>query len=144
MILCWQAPASPFWRRDARAKGGGPSPSAPPPKYATACRYVCPLILYLKNHVRTSHNFLCMLTMAVAWSSDEQLTMQHICTSFLQMMPYLPVIGQAKATPVRHILIHSPGSAPGPTQVLNPNCISIGKTVFAGLTTVTDRLTVCL
>ena len=23
VILCWQVPASPFWRTDARAKGGG-------------------------------------------------------------------------------------------------------------------------
>jgi len=28
---------------------------------------------------------------------------------------------------------------PGPTQVLNPNGISIGAAVFAGLTSVTDR-----
>ena len=28
---------------------------------------------------------------------------------------------------------------PGPTQVLHPNCISIGSAVFAGLTTVTDH-----
>ena len=62
------------------------------------------------------------------------------------MMPYLPVISQAKATPVRHILIHSPGAVPGLTRVLNPNCISIGTTGFAGLTTVTDRprYSVCL
>jgi len=30
---------------------------------------------------------------------------------------------------------------PGPTQVFNPNSISIGSAVFAGLTTVTDRPT---
>jgi len=30
---------------------------------------------------------------------------------------------------------------PGPTRVLNPNGISIGSTVFAGLTSVTDRQT---
>jgi len=30
---------------------------------------------------------------------------------------------------------------PGPTQVLNPNGSSIGAAVFAGLTSVTDRLT---
>jgi len=30
---------------------------------------------------------------------------------------------------------------PGPTQVLNPNGISIGSAIFAGLTTVTDRRT---
>jgi len=30
---------------------------------------------------------------------------------------------------------------PGPTQVLNPNGISIGAAVFAGLTSVTDRQT---
>jgi len=30
---------------------------------------------------------------------------------------------------------------PGPTQVLNPNGISIGSGVFAGLTSVTDRRT---
>jgi len=30
---------------------------------------------------------------------------------------------------------------PGPTQVLNSNSISISSAVFAGLTTVTDRLT---
>ena len=29
----------------------------------------------------------------------------------------------------------------GPTRVLNPNGISIGSAVFAGLTSVTDRLT---
>ena len=29
----------------------------------------------------------------------------------------------------------------GPTQVLNPNGVSIGSAVFAGLTTVTDRQT---
>jgi len=29
----------------------------------------------------------------------------------------------------------------GPTQVLNPNGISIGPAVFAGLTSVTDRQT---
>jgi len=29
----------------------------------------------------------------------------------------------------------------GPTKVLNPNSISIGSAVFAGLTSVTDRLT---
>ena len=28
---------------------------------------------------------------------------------------------------------------PGPTQVLNPNSVSIGSAVFAGLTSVTDR-----
>jgi len=33
-------------------------------------------------------------------------------------------------------------SFPGPTRVLNPNGISIGSAVFAGLTTVTDRPTV--
>jgi len=31
--------------------------------------------------------------------------------------------------------------SPGPTQVLNPNGISIGSAVFAGLTSVTDRQT---
>ena len=30
---------------------------------------------------------------------------------------------------------------PGLTQVLNPNAISIGSAVFAGLTSVTDRQT---
>jgi len=30
---------------------------------------------------------------------------------------------------------------PGPTRVLNPNGISIGSAVFAGLTSVTDRPT---
>ena len=30
---------------------------------------------------------------------------------------------------------------PGPTRVLNPNGISIGSAVFAGLTDVTDRQT---
>jgi len=30
---------------------------------------------------------------------------------------------------------------PGPTQLLNPNGISIGSAVFAGLTSVTDRPT---
>ena len=30
---------------------------------------------------------------------------------------------------------------PGPTRVLNPNGISIGSVVFAGLTSVTDRPT---
>jgi len=30
---------------------------------------------------------------------------------------------------------------PGPTQVLNPNGILIGSAVFAGLTSVTDRIT---
>ena len=30
---------------------------------------------------------------------------------------------------------------PGPTRVLNPNGISIGLAVFAGLTSVTDRQT---
>jgi len=30
---------------------------------------------------------------------------------------------------------------PGPTRVLNPNNISIGSSVFAGLTSVTDQLT---
>ena len=29
----------------------------------------------------------------------------------------------------------------GPTRVLNPNCISIGSTVFARLTTVSDKQT---
>jgi len=29
----------------------------------------------------------------------------------------------------------------GPTEVLNPNGISIGSAIFAGLTTVTDRQT---
>jgi len=43
---------------------------------------------------------------------------------------------------------HIGGSGPpcntwflGPTQVLNPNAISIGAAVFAGLTSVTDRQT---
>jgi len=31
---------------------------------------------------------------------------------------------------------------PGPTRVHNPNAISIGSAIFAGLTTVTDRPTV--
>jgi len=30
---------------------------------------------------------------------------------------------------------------PGPTQVLNPNGISIGSAIFTGLNSVTDRLT---
>jgi len=30
---------------------------------------------------------------------------------------------------------------PGPTQVLNPNGVSIGSAVFAGITRVTDRQT---
>jgi len=30
---------------------------------------------------------------------------------------------------------------PGPTQIINPNCISIGSAIFAGLTSVTDRPT---
>jgi len=30
---------------------------------------------------------------------------------------------------------------PGPTRILNPNGISIGSAVFAGLTSVTDRQT---
>jgi len=30
---------------------------------------------------------------------------------------------------------------PGPTQVLNPNGVSIGSAIFAGLTGVTDRPT---
>ena len=34
---------------------------------------------------------------------------------------------------------HSNTWFPGPTQVLNPNGISIGSAVFAGLTSVTDR-----
>jgi len=33
---------------------------------------------------------------------------------------------------------------PGPTQVFNPNGISIGSAVFAGLTSVTDRQTMVL
>jgi len=33
---------------------------------------------------------------------------------------------------------------PGPTQVLNPNGISIGSAVFAGLTSVTDGQTTLL
>ena len=32
----------------------------------------------------------------------------------------------------------------GPTRVLNPNGISIGSAIFAGLTTVTDRQTTLL
>jgi len=39
--------------------------------------------------------------------------------------------------------IWTPSNAwfPGPTRVLNTNGISIGSAVFAGLTSVTDRLT---
>jgi len=39
--------------------------------------------------------------------------------------------------------IWTPSNAwfPGPTRVLNPNGISIGAAVFAGLTSVTDRQT---
>jgi len=33
---------------------------------------------------------------------------------------------------------------PGPTRVLNPNGISIGAAIFAGLTSVTDRQTTLL
>jgi len=33
---------------------------------------------------------------------------------------------------------------PGPTRVLNPNSISIGSAIFAGLTSVTDRQTMLL
>ena len=47
-----------------------------------------------------------------------------------------------------HFTFGDPGSGPssktwflGPIRVLNPNGISIGAAVFAGLTNVTDRLT---
>jgi len=53
---------------------------------------------------------------------------------------------QRTAVPPLNIAASHGGSAPssntwfhGLTQVLNPNGISIGLTVFAGLTTVTER-----
>jgi len=50
-------------------------------------------------------------------------------------------------SPRKIVLLHwgiwTPSNArfSGPTQVLNPNGISIGSAIFAGLTSVTDRLT---
>jgi len=67
---------------------------------------------------------------------------------FAQMTVVCPNTSQCDAPSLNFYLILSYGIStpsdtwfPGPTRVLNPNSISIGSAVFAGLTSVTDRLT---
>jgi len=63
---------------------------------------VCPLAYVKRPHCQTLSNFLYMLTVAVVWSSDD-IGIRYILW-VLWMTSCLPIIGHAKARPIRHIL----------------------------------------
>ena len=74
---------------------------------------VCPCLSVShisKPRVQTSRNFLYMLTVAVSRSSSDDILC--IDVTYLRMTACLPIIGQAKATPIRRILkvTHRDGS----------------------------------
>jgi len=77
---------------------------------ACVCMFVCPCqsvclsaCISQKPHVRTSRNLLFMLTVVVARSFSDNNAMRYV-VPVLWMSSRLPIIDQAKATPVGRIL----------------------------------------
>ena len=88
----------------------------------------------------------------IAWAHPSPQPKRHLlwlsrfCTDYvLQSVPMLyngtPLSPSKLPLPIRGSGLPSNIWFPVPTRVLIPNGISIGSTVFAGLTSMTDRLT---
>jgi len=86
----------------------------------------------------------------ICWAHPSRQTKWHLIGSavFAQMTTECPYTLQLDAPfPLKIALSHVGSGSPsntwfiGPTQILNPNGISIGSAVLAGLTSVTDRPT---
>jgi len=87
------------------------------PVCLSVCTSICPL-LYLKNGIQTSRNFLYMLPVTITRSSSDDHAICHVLP-VLWMTSCLHIIAQAKATPIGCILeVTHQAAAPGQERSL--------------------------